>query len=613
MVHPVRAFVEVDAFRGDVRGDEDAELRLFELELLDDPHDLHVAHRAVDELHVLGLESADRFHDVRLQPLCRGDGFREDDDAVPGVLLVPATVLLEILHEVGVLGEVVALDLLGLLDQIGEEGDVRRSRTLPLQLRLAVVCRGDKSGGTGQERLHERGAEHRLRATLARVHLERCPVEGPAEHAFWKRVRRLDRNEPAFREIRGDLVGDMLLETTLEQVFDVVHAVAGRIRDRKGIEERHQRGEAFARTVVRRGREEDHVVAAVGKLCRETVALRVAVLLRRHVVCFVDDHHVPAGVLKRGLKLVVLLEGVDRDDGLVVVVERVVVGRNVLADALEAGRVETHQRNGETAPHLLLELGHHGLQRHHENALGGAAHDKLGKEDSRLKRLAEADGISYEDARPGIAGRVERMFGRLQLVVHHVHRRVMGDGDRIGRNRILAQERLDPKACFDTVCRRVELELGVLRANDLDSAPLGTRPEDLVAPLHRARDAAHIQSLPSGLHHLDLSDKPFRIADSQPHARAVCFLALHAKVLWFFAPHCHLFDTSPHSRYSLRFLNLQTRASCRDESLSVSVSACFFSYFSNAGSIAKFRGSWLVIRGSWLVIRGSLIKVRKQV
>ena len=65
-------------------------------------------------------------------------------------------------------------------------------------------------------------------------------------------------------------------------------------------------------------------------------------------------------------------------------------------------------------------------------------HDKLGKEDSRLKRLAEADGISYEDARPGIAGRVERMFGRLQLVVHHVHRRVMGDGDRIGRNRILA-------------------------------------------------------------------------------------------------------------------------------------------------------------------------------
>ena len=34
-------------------------------------------------------------------------------------------------------------------------------------------------------------------------------------------------------------------------------------------------------------------------------------------------------------------------------------------------------------------------------------------------------------------------------------------------------------------------------------------------------------------------------------------------------------------------------ARCRDGSLCVSASACFFSCFSNAGSIAKFRGSWL--------------------
>ena len=48
------------------------------------------------------------------------------------------------------------------------------------------------------------------------------------------------------------------------------------------------------------------------------------------------------------------------------------------------------------------------------------------------------------------------------------------------------------------------------------------------------------------------------------------------------------------------------RARFRDWSLSVSVYACLFSCFSDARSIAKFRGSWLVIRGS-------LIKVRKQV
>ena len=55
------------------------------------------------------------------------------------------------------------------------------------------------------------------------------------------------------------------------------------------------------------------------------------------------------------------------------------------------------------------------------------------------------------------------------------------------------------------------------------------------------------------------------------------------------------------------FTGTTCRARCRDGSLSVAVSACFFSCFSDAGSIAKFRGSWLAIRGSLIKVR-----VRKQ-
>jgi hypothetical protein len=52
----------------------------------------------------------------------------------------------------------------------------------------------------------------------------------------------------------------------------------------------------------------------------------------------------------------VALERVDRDDGSVVVVERVVVGRNLAPDALDACGVEPRERDGETIPEFLLEL-----------------------------------------------------------------------------------------------------------------------------------------------------------------------------------------------------------------------------------------------------------------
>ena len=103
----------------------------------------------------------------------------------------------------------------------------------------------------------------------------------------------------------------------------------------------------------------------------------------------VDDDHVPACLLQIGAVLRVLLEGVDGDDGLVVVVERVVVGRDAAAHALYADGIEPHQRDGEAVPELLLELREHALHGQHQDPPGPAAGDQLADEDPRFKGLPQ--------------------------------------------------------------------------------------------------------------------------------------------------------------------------------------------------------------------------------
>ena len=78
-----------------------------------------------------------------------------------------------------------------------------------------------------------------------------------------------------------------------------------------------------------------------------------------------------------GAVFTVLLDGIDRDDGFVEIVERVMVGRHARANPLEAFGVEADKGDREAGPEFFLELGHHRLDRQDEDAAAAAAPDHL--------------------------------------------------------------------------------------------------------------------------------------------------------------------------------------------------------------------------------------------
>ena len=103
----------------------------------------------------------------------------------------------------------------------------------------------------------------------------------------------------------------------------------------------------------------------------------------------------------------------DKTDDPVEVVEGVHVGRDARLDALDADRVEPHERDGEAGPKLFLELGQDGLEGDDEDAGAAASADQLGEEDADLDGLAEADAAGREDARAELA---EGLDGGVPLV-----------------------------------------------------------------------------------------------------------------------------------------------------------------------------------------------------
>ena len=105
------------------------------------------------------------------------------------------------------------------------------------------------------------------------------------------------------------------------------------------------------------------------------------------------------------------------------------VRRNLASDALETCGIKADKRYGEAAPHLLLELGHHGFECDDEDALGGSTTDKLRQEDASFQRLAETDSIGDEYSRTRVSVGVERLVCGLKLIIEDIHRRVMSKGD----------------------------------------------------------------------------------------------------------------------------------------------------------------------------------------
>ena len=258
-----------------------------------------------------------------------------------------------------------------------------------------------------------------------------------------RRGREPAADDLAVAEGLADLGLDVLLEAPDHQplVPEVFRGEVVRVRDGGGVQHVHQAREAARPAVVRGRGEHDEGVGAPGQQAGEAAAQRARAAVR-HVVRLVDHDDVPVRLFQVRAVLGVLLQGVDRDDRLVVVVEGVVAGRDPAPHALDADGVEPGQRDGEAVPELLLELREHALDGQHQDPAAPAARDQLAHQDARLQGLAEPHRVGDEDA---LARLAERLAGGVELVGHQVHRRPVAHVDALVARDGLAKLALHPE------------------------------------------------------------------------------------------------------------------------------------------------------------------------
>ena len=237
--------------------------------------------------------------------------------------------------------------------------------------------------------------------------------------------------------------------------------------------------------------------------------LRAAGAPVRHVVRLVDDDDVPVGLLQVGAVLRVLLQRVDRDDRLVVVVERVVTGRDAAAHPLDADRVEPGEGNGEAVPELLLELREHALDGQNEDAPASAAGDQLADEDARLQGLPQPDRVGDQDALPRLP---QRLPGRLELVRRRVHRRPVGHVDVLVVRHRLPELALQVEPAVREAGRLVRHEPGVGGIQNLEVGLEGGE-EDCLALPHQFRHAVAHELVAAVRTAVDAADHPLGVAD----------------------------------------------------------------------------------------------------
>ena len=100
------------------------------------------------------------------------------------------------------------------------------------------------------------------------------------------------------------------------------------------------------------GRGEDEAIALPGQHPGQFAALAAVV---GDGVALVDDDHVPARLFDVVLELSVL-QRIDADDGLVEVVEGILIGRQFGVQPSHPQTIELYQGDTEAVPQLLLEL-----------------------------------------------------------------------------------------------------------------------------------------------------------------------------------------------------------------------------------------------------------------
>ena len=433
----VALVVQVDAFGRHVRAEQQAHRTLRVAEVLHHPLLFDIAHAAVEDLDLVAARLRPQIPpEAVVQPAQGLYSLGEDDETVGRGLRLPAErrPSLDCREQRPVLGVVVRADTGQSRAQVLERSDlggdslVRLMFQFPAAARDAVVDGLNASGRAGEERLLQRHDEevpasrsravrhpHRQQGFVGRL-LGRGRVErAPVRHPVPKRL--------------ADLILDVLLEPANHEALvpEVLPGVVVGIRDGGRVQHVHQAGEAPRLAVVGCRGEHDQRVGAPRQQSRETAAQRARAAIG-HVVRLVDHDHVPPGLFEVGAVLRSLLQRVDGDDRLVVVVERVVVGRDAPPHPLDSDRVEPGQGNREPVPELFLELGEHALDGQHQDAPAAPPRDQFADQDAGLQRLAEAHRVGDQDALPWPR---ERLASRVELVLNEVHGGLMADADAV--------------------------------------------------------------------------------------------------------------------------------------------------------------------------------------
>ena len=128
----------------------------------------------------------------------------------------------------------------------------------------------------------------------------------------------------ALRKVLFHLFPDITLEAADEQLLHILAGVIPTNRQDGRVQHAHQAGKALFLAVVRGGAEQDQRIGTLGQEGSQTVALGT-VTLPGHVVGLIQDDQVPPGAFQVAAVLAVALEGIDRDDGSIVVIEGIVV------------------------------------------------------------------------------------------------------------------------------------------------------------------------------------------------------------------------------------------------------------------------------------------------
>ena len=111
------------------------------------------------------------------------------------------------------------------------------------------------------------------------------------------------------------------------------------------------------------------------------------------LVRLVDDYQIPPRIPDGRPDLRILLEGVDRYDRAVELIEHVEMRRNPVSHPAYRLAIEPAERDREPRPEFLLELSQHRPRRDDEYPAGPTSQGEFRSDQTRLERLSESNVV----------------------------------------------------------------------------------------------------------------------------------------------------------------------------------------------------------------------------